>query len=357
MAAIKLHQTGTHSLTGSSGTETITAVDRTKSFLVFSTRIDSARPDEQVVSGQLTADTTITFVRTSSTGTVEIRWFVVEFSSGVSVQRGSHTWSDPLPNAVTLGTPADEATSFIIWSQRESGGSLNGDDFCFATLNDIDADSDYEEIVFDSDALAPVGVAEWQVVTYDDCAVQTGTISYISSDTSKTDTLSPAVDQAKTWLICSGWESDHTSASDPDEDFWRGRITSTTEITFDRTTAPTTGSGTIAWFTVDFSDNTLVDEIAVAFGTGDTTVNDTATESALGKSIVTAAGFLGHHGKTAYAADDNMAPAGGTLDLTTTTNLQTVRQITGSSTTDLTAYVVAFQSVEQQILRRRMEGY
>ena len=86
---------------------TITAVDPTKSFLVFSVRGDAARAGDILVSGRLANATTLEFDRFDVNGTMTIEWSVVEFVSGVTVQRGTSTMTtttvDVPISAVDLG--------------------------------------------------------------------------------------------------------------------------------------------------------------------------------------------------------------------------------------------------------------
>jgi hypothetical protein len=90
-AAIKSVQNGSATFGAGSTSTTATlspAVDLSRSFLVFNLRASAADPDHGTVSGQITNGTTVTFQRVGSTGSVTIEWYVAEFASGVSVQRG-----------------------------------------------------------------------------------------------------------------------------------------------------------------------------------------------------------------------------------------------------------------------------
>lgn len=71
---IKAVQRGSTTITGSTTTQTITAVDLSKSILLFSW------PDMYIThSAQLTSSTQITFYRSGGTATPVVRWQVVEF--------------------------------------------------------------------------------------------------------------------------------------------------------------------------------------------------------------------------------------------------------------------------------------
>ena len=80
------------SVTMPSGTATvtvsITAVDLTKSFLIFSVSGQNDGPTHFMVGGHLSAADEIEFVREGTAPELEIGYQVFEFASGVSVQRG-----------------------------------------------------------------------------------------------------------------------------------------------------------------------------------------------------------------------------------------------------------------------------
>src|SRR5690349_20573973 len=167
-AGLKAVQSGSATIAdgASSTTATITAVDTTKSFVVFSERVDSVNPIDAQVSGQLTNATTVTFARMGTTGAVAVEWYVAEFTSGVSVQRGSVSSTNTsidvtLPSAVTL------SQSFPLVSMRTDGTTFNGNDFVAPTLTTA------TNLNFAlKSGLAATSVIEWQVVDFTGASVQ-----------------------------------------------------------------------------------------------------------------------------------------------------------------------------------------
>ncbi len=119
-AQLKLVQSGT--LTSSSSdthTVNITAVDTSKSFLIFQTRHNSDRPGGSAAAGRIASSTTLEFLATRS-NTIDIQWYVVEFVSGVTVQRGtslqpSSTVNIPITAVASLGQ------AFVTWSKAPNG--------------------------------------------------------------------------------------------------------------------------------------------------------------------------------------------------------------------------------------------
>ncbi len=91
-ANINAVQSGTAT---SSGTGTVSvpltpAVNPAQSFLIFQSRHNLNRPPGSMIRGTINgAGTAVDFTRvTNETSTMEIQWYVAEFTSGVSVQRG-----------------------------------------------------------------------------------------------------------------------------------------------------------------------------------------------------------------------------------------------------------------------------
>ena len=122
-------QAGSTTLTGTSTTVTIptTLADMSKSILVFSTTSSSQNPRDYQVGGEITNTTTLTFVRNDNVGTVSISWEVIEFESGVYVQRGSDVV--PLSTNVDITIECvDLNQSFVILSGINDGTTLGNDD-------------------------------------------------------------------------------------------------------------------------------------------------------------------------------------------------------------------------------------
>ena len=84
MAAIKSIQRGTVTV-GAPTTASITAVDLSKSLLVFGMRKDGTeRPREDFFRGRFTSTTELTFARVEDQGSDGIiDWWVIEWDSGV----------------------------------------------------------------------------------------------------------------------------------------------------------------------------------------------------------------------------------------------------------------------------------
>ncbi|MDH3607517.1 MAG: Ig-like domain-containing protein, partial [Acidimicrobiia bacterium] len=117
---LKSLQKGSATLSGASPVSAaITEVDPSRSFLVFSVRENLGDPDDGTVTGRLASSTSVVFERIGSTGTITIEWSVVEFTSGVTVQRGTAAMG---ANSVNVPITAIDLTrSFPIVSMRTGG--------------------------------------------------------------------------------------------------------------------------------------------------------------------------------------------------------------------------------------------
>src|SRR6185369_12135873 len=110
-------------------------------------------------SGQLTNATTVTFARSGTSGAVTIKWYVAEFTSGVSVQRGSAVLSTSTTD-VTLPTAVDLSKSFPLVSQRTDGVVFSNNDFVKAKLTTT---TNLQLAIAGTPGAATV---EWQVIEF-----------------------------------------------------------------------------------------------------------------------------------------------------------------------------------------------
>ncbi|MEQ9413733.1 MAG: hypothetical protein RIF39_07875, partial [Cyclobacteriaceae bacterium] len=184
-------QTGTATMAGTSTTVTITSVDISKSFLVFSSTLDANQPQYYQIGGGITNATTLTFAREGGTGTVSISWQVFEFESGVSVQHGS-------TSGVARGAPVNVAIncvdltkSFVIISAQKSGSTFGADDGITANLT---TSTNMELMISNAGpGGADMEVAYWQVIEYQAATVKKLTTTLSAGSASTTSTITPAI--------------------------------------------------------------------------------------------------------------------------------------------------------------------
>ncbi len=338
-------QSGTATIASGSATQTvtITAVDTTKSFLVFSVQMNDNAPECTQISGQITNSTTLTFSRDTAcaTSAITVQWYVAEFSSGVSVQRGSRDMSTSGTGVENVSiTAVNRRKSFPIISMRKAGTAYDNDDFVRARFT---ADDTLQ--LSQQDSASPSGIVEWQVVEYDDSFVQRGDVSWGTTDATKTVTVN-AVDTAKSWLMFY-YNSAGGTAADIGQKLVRGEITNSTTLTFTR--ANTGQAMDMTWFLVEFNDNTTVQKGAANFTSTDTVKDVTISSVTTGNSIATLSGWNLWGGSTAYNVDDNPGVAAFTAEFTTATNLRLTRALTGSVAADASWFVIDFSNTTPAI--------
>ncbi|MGF1666467.1 MAG: tandem-95 repeat protein, partial [Acidimicrobiia bacterium] len=320
-------QKGTATLAGgsSSVTATIAAVDPTKAFLQFSVRGNNSRPGDITVTGELTNATTLTFAREETTGTVTIEWSVVEFVSGVSVQRGSTTLASTSTD-LPIST-VDLSRSFVLMNSRATGGTFGANDFPRAALT---SPSNLRISISSSGG----NVVKWQVVTYNESAVQRGTASFAAGEASVTSSMT-AVDTSKAWLVYTNTTAEG-SGTNIGQKLIRGVVTNGTTLTFDRSSTGQTLD--VAWELVEFSDATEVQHASVAFANADTSRDVTIAAVDPARSIAVGGATL-YGGRSAYTSDDNPGVGWFTTQLTNSTTLR-VQRDAALATADLGWFVI-----------------
>ncbi len=330
-AVISSVQTGTTTLGSgiSQANVTISAVTLARSVLFFGVQEDNVAPVNGLVRGQLTSTTNIAFNRADTATSVVVRWHVAEFASGVTVQRGSQTITADTAN-VTL-TAVDLSRTYAIISHQDTGATYGVGDFYRAHLTST------TNLELSKQTGGSTGaVVDWQVVELTaGGTVQRGDLSFLSSDASKTAVIS-AVDSTKAFLLAS-WNVGGTGIA---PNFVRGRITSATGLTFDRADTGTTVN--LTYFVVGLNDASTVQNGNTSFLSTETSKGVTLTAVTLSRSVAFLSG-KGYGGSTSANAD-NPGPGWFTADLTTTTNLQLTRGVTGSATADAAWFVVEFSN-------------
>jgi hypothetical protein len=300
----------------------ISSVDPTRSFLVFGTQFNTTNSGYTEISGQITGATEITFARTATSGApaVPIRYYVAQFQSGVSVQRGS-TIVSATSTPATLGTAVDLTKSFPIITYRNSGTSYGNDDAVRAKLTST------TQLSLNTGLAAPNGVAEWQVISFDGATVQTGDLTFATGTTALTANLTNAVDAAKTWLLLSSQHSGVTGTAA--EMLWSASLSSSTQVTLQRAGGGATG--TLTYYAVSFNNGTTVQTGTSVVASASTSATSTLTTVDLQKAIAVADGIWQRQGTTAYTAANN--PGFGTfvLDIASTTSLALTRGASGGT--------------------------
>lgn len=295
MAALRHVERGTVTLTAASVTVNLatTLLDTSRALLLFSVRgSDMTDPQSGAIAGRITSTTQIEFLRTNTTGgaNVEIAYTVIEWTAGVTVQRGSVAITTTTTN-VTIST-VTLAKAWPVISVTRTGTAWSNDDFFAARLTTT------TNLELRSDA-AGTTTCYWQVVEYDDCSVQEALISLASGDTSNTAAIS-SVDTAKSLLVVSA----RTAGTTPAVWAVTASFDSGTSVRITRA-----GSGatlTAPVYVVTFTDATSVQRGEYAFVGSDNPRDETITAITLARSFLLNAGAM-QAGRGAYTTTDDQA--------------------------------------------------
>ncbi len=299
-------------------------VDTSKSILIFSVSVDDTDPSDVLIAGYFSATDRITFLREGTGGDAMIYFQVVEFSSGVSVQHGVSTVNSATYNETIPATTYQK--SFVLSSMMNVGGTFGSDDgyaayLTSATNLQIRCDGSGFDVY-------------WQVVDYDSCTVQLSSSNM--SGTSSTGTIATSVTTTKTMLINGHRNSGNVNA----DDLPRTVLTNGTTITHTRNGSASTLNHVTQ--VVEFTDLTTVIHGSTSFGSGDGNRVATVAAGGLDSSVVVCQGNLGRQGSTAYNSNDNMSYGWFRYQLSSTTELNIVRDNTGS-TAEATWQVIRFE--------------
>ena len=332
-------QTGSQAIPAgqTSATVNITAVTDAKSFLVFGVSLNDENPENAQVTGQITNCSTtcdeLTFQRDSTTGAVLINWYVVEFVSGVTVQRGNVTMDATTKN-VTL-TSITTSKSFPLTSYQAGGTTFAANDWPRAKITSS------TNLQFSMPDLLADGVVEWQVVEYTDATVQTGDVSFGTNDASKTATIT-SVDTGKSWLI---YTYETSGGGEPEEDMdenlIRGLITNATTLTFDRYDGTASSTIDLTWYVVEFTDGTTVQHDSKNFSTSQTQQDVTLTSEVETTWSIALGGDKMRGGKAAIETD-NPGPGWFRFSFVDKDTLRIVRGTTQSEPADVGWFVIQF---------------
>jgi hypothetical protein len=339
-------QTGVVTMPGGStaATVAITSVNTNNTFVICNPLISkngNGAVASEFVTCELTGPTTLTITNGAADSTEVVRWYVVEFSSGVTVQRGLVPTATYLAGTATVNVAiaaVNLATTFVLISARTAYGGADADEQ-FTPTAQLTTTTNLQ--LTRSETGTALAVA-WQVIQINSAAVQSGTASIAKNTTSITATLGPAVDTTKTFLVFTGNAS--TKAVGVESKYLTtGEITNATTLTFTRAVAANGAGGQvdIAWFAVSMTDRTAVQSNTnTTPNPGTTTMNATlGTPVVINRSVP----FISVSGDPASLANNDLEDNSWAAVLTSTTNLQMTKSTTALNQANTT---IAWQVVQ-----------
>lgn len=347
-AVLRSLQTNTITQTVAVQNIAITNVDTTKTFVLCHNLTNSSNPSNRVTC-ELTAATNLRISSGAANASETVRWWVVEFASGVSVQRGLQAIAaGAATQNVALGTAVDLARTFVLTSENTASTSQIIDEEWtmraqLTTTTNLQLTRNETGIVLN---------IAWQVVQIDAAFVQSGLTSILSGAASNTATIYP-VDPARTFLVLSYRGA---VAADGAEDNYmvNGTVTNSTTLTFSRQGTPANAVN-VAWFAVTMVDGTAVQRGTVVSGVGPATLNVPITAVDLTRTVPFISASGGGGGATA-----DLDSTSWTTQFTTTTNLQLARfnvATTTGTTSTVAWFVVQFSNTENSARVSRREQY
>jgi ethanolamine utilization microcompartment shell protein EutL len=327
----------------------ITSVNTASTFVLCQNDTQAGLADSRALC-ELTSATNLRITIFNAAGTEVVQWHVVEFYSGVTVQRspvGGTLLAAGGPSPQTVNVPlaaaVNLAQTFVLISENMSSNSANIDEQW--TVRAQLTSTTNLQLTRNATATA-INVA-WQVVQIASSAVQSGTATIAVTATTVTAALNPPVDLARTFLVFS--RSGGSSSSGVEVLYQTtGEITNATTLTFTRAIGfnfPNLQVD-IAWFAVRMTDGTTVQrglQGPSGIGGASATMNaPLATAVVINRSVP----FISVRGDPATGSfQTDLDDTSWRAALNTTTNLRLTRA-SGAPGNNITNATVAWQVVQ-----------
>lgn len=279
MAVIKQVYKGSTTLNNSQTSVTVTlseAVDTTKSFLHFSirTNVNDIEIPSAIVMGVLTNSTTLTFSRAAANSAVTniISWQIIEFYSGVTVQRGTVNLNASSVNVAI--SSVDLTKTFAICTIR-SGGTLSYDSFNSEESVRIQLTNATTLTLSISQSSSFSQTVSWQVIEYDACTVQQ--IDYTVAWNTQVDNISISSINTTRTFICGSFTTSEGQLAGAD--MYNFYLLDSSTIRIFKAGATSASNQPWTFFVVEFYENEAnVLNLNTAISTTDTTVNVSINE-------------------------------------------------------------------------------
>ena len=301
---------------------------------------------------ELTSPTNLKITIYDTAGTEVVQWYVVEFLSGVTVQRSpvggtALAAGAPPPQTVNVAlAPAVNLTqTFVLISENMNSNNEYIDEQW--TVRAQLTSTTNLQLTRNATATA-INVA-WQVIQIASAAVQSGTATIAINALTATAALNPPVDLTRTFLVFTRSGGSGTLGV---ESWYQttGAITNATTLTFSRAYQNSGFANTqvdIAWFAVRMTDGSTVQRgLQGPSGTG---AASATMNVALPSAVVTTRSvpFISVMGDPVPANPfSNLDDTSWRAALTTTTNLRLTRSNVLPATNNTSNATVAWQVVQ-----------
>lgn len=291
MASLKSVQSGSVVLgtSATSVTATITAVDTAKAFLRFTKKGDGDHSGLQYVpvAGTISSGTQLTFLRQSTTGTplnITIEWQVIEYNSGVSVQRGSVTSFTANTDKDVSISSVNTAKTFVFLSTYGTHNWGVGGDSRFTAQITSSTNLRLREY---RTSISSVNTCYYEIVQYDNCTV-TQYYKAVSSGTSNSIAIT-SVNMARTILSVTFGSDIAGDASYTTSFVWDCYLSGSTTITMNKNASGNNDYFRV--FVIEFTENTVY-RYSESFSTSDTSKNTTISAVTTSRSFINCTGTI-----------------------------------------------------------------
>lgn len=345
-AVIKSVQRGTATFASGQNTLPIalTSVDTTKT-IVWSGinwgggRINISDPNASRAGLQLSGATTLNLQRLGAPAyATVVDWEAIEFQSGVSVQRRDTTFGAATTTVNVPITAVNLSESFVLISLAANTGSQVIDEQW--TVRARLTSSTNLELSRNESGIA-LNVY-WQVVSYTGASVQRRDTTIAAAASSITVPIA-SVNAATTFLLFTQRADAAVNGSESQYQV-RGRITSPTQLTFDRTS--TTNSVDISWQVITLNDGSSVQSGSIPIAGTDSVGTATLSSVTLSRS----ASFISVRGGTGAETADLDATSF-VHTISNSTILTVSRRLQGTATAaDVSWFVVQFVANQPPVL-------
>jgi hypothetical protein len=241
-------QTGTFSYGGTSGSSAISSVDTDKTFILtyYEWSGGSGYLYDSIARSRLTSSTNIEYTRESSAGTISGHYFVVEdVGNNFTVQHVDLDIINPATSDTVAITSVEEDKTFIIASYYNRYGAGRAD-YAAVSVWLSNATTVRAEQQLNSSYPANSHIRAQAISFTEFGSVQRSQQSWDAGDSTKNDTLSPAVDLAVTmaWIPVD-ISIEKTNSSESQLCWFSAELTSETNIKLTR--QGTGATSTVSW--------------------------------------------------------------------------------------------------------------
>ena len=257
---------------------TVPAVDTTRAFVMCSYRLaNTSFQTNRVPICSLTSSTQVTVQAGTSDAGVLVRGYVVEFSTGVNVQRGAFTLAGGTLNNTVSISPVSQNRSFVIVQSRTTDTGTLIDEHR-TVMGYLQSSSSLYVVRNQATIITDV---EYQVIEMQGATVQYG-ISQIPGGSFSVSIPIAAVNTSKSFVVFSS-AADNLSNGNDSEMAVRCDLANASQLLCQR--QDSTNAPDIAWYVVSFADSTYVER-----GSADTNVftppaNNTDTSMTVTPSV------------------------------------------------------------------------